>query len=316
MNYKFFSYSEPGDHLIADRLTDEINVVALESLYQYHLLPEYHYRGEMHDLYEFFYVINGNMVVSTDIGMGGTKDFNLSAGEYIIVPPNIMHAMNPDKCHSLSIAITFACNGLNDSLITLKKQKISDEQVQVINMLVKNYADNFYQKGYKDIPIKSPMKNEYAFKQLMKNELETLLILTTRMFLASDNKETKENKSATLAESVKNYVDEHFRENIKLEDIASSLGYCVGHVCHQFKKNYSMSIINYMLRRRVIEALVMFENSNVSIQQVSDTLGFDSAQYFSYIFKRFTHITPRQYQTKIRKTHIINPEYIISNAEF
>ena len=315
MDYKFFSYSEPGDHLEAELLTDEINVVALESLYQYHLLPEYHYRGEIHDLYEFFYVINGNMVVST--GEGKTaKDFNLSAGEYIIVPPNIMHAMNPDKCHSLSVAITFACNGLNDKLITLKKSKISDEQVQTINMLVKNYADNFYQKGYKDIPIKNPMKNEYAFRQLMKNELETLLILTTRMFLESDSKETNDNKSATLAESVKKYVDEHFKENIKLEDIAQSLGYCVGHVCHQFKKNYSMSIINYMLRRRIIEALVMFESSDVSIQQVSDELGFDSAQYFSYIFKRFTHITPRQYQTRIRKTHIINPEYIISNAEF
>lgn len=120
-------------------------------------------------------------------------------------------------------------------------------------------------------------------------------------------------KFVTLAESVKNYIDKHFRENIKLEDIVSSLGFYVGHISHQFKKNYSMSIINYMLRRRVIEALVMFENSNVSIQQIFDTLGLDSAQYFSYVFKGFTHITPRQFQTKIRKTHIINPEYIISS---
>ncbi len=160
------------------------------------------------------------------------------------------------------------------------------------------------------------MKNEFAFRQLEKNALENLLIYTTRMFLESDRKENSEYKSATVAEQVKKYVDKHFRENIKLDDLSSALGYCVGHICHQFKKIYSMSIINYMLRRRVIEALVMFENSDISIQQVSDSLGFDSAQYFSYIFKRFTHITPRQYQSQIRKTHIINPEYIISNAEF
>ncbi len=311
MDYRFFSYSEPGDYLQAELLTDDIEVVAIESLYQYHLSPNFHYRGETHDLYEFFYVISGNMLVSAE-----NRVYGLTAGEYIIVPPNVMHAMNPDKCHSLSVSITFSCNGLDDKLITLKKAKITDEQIQIINILVKNYADNFYQKGYKDLPIKSPMKNEYAFKQLTKNELEVLLIFSTRNFLQEQQIEKIKNKKSALSEQIKQYIELHFKERITLKNIADELGYCVGHICRQFKQTYSISIIDYMLRRRVIEAITMFEESDISIQSVSDQLGFDSSQYFSYIFKRFTHLTPRQYKTKVKKAHIINPEYFVSNAEF
>lgn len=297
-----FKYVARGEErmISAEPLYSDITVTAIESLYQYRLAPKFTHPGERHDLHEFFYVVQGNMKVIT-----GKETYYLTEGDFIIIPPNTFHSMWPNKCYSYSVSIAFSCEGLQDELTTLKIAKLSDAEKDCLNMVVKNYTNNFKEPRF-SFPAPAKLKNDFAFRQIIKNELENLLILITRDFEEQEHKE-KELLSAlnlTIAQRVKDYIEEHYKEKILLDDISHALGYSVGHLCRAFKKKNEISIVNYILLRRIQESMLMLDMGN-SLQEVSDELGFDSVQYFCKIFKRFTNITPKQYKRTAGKDHYV-----------
>ncbi|MBQ7948825.1 MAG: AraC family transcriptional regulator [Clostridia bacterium] len=297
------------DHIIeAEPLYSEVRVQAIQSLYQYRLAPDFKHPGESHDLHEFFYVMQGKMKVITRNGT-----FYLNAGDFIIVPPNLFHTMWPNKDFSFSVSICFKGEGLEDNLITMKIGKLNNAEKYCLNQIVKTYAENRLGEPNSVFPTTDEPKNDYAFRQIIKNELENLLILITRDFqlsLTAQN-ETLTQSSADIAMKTKAYIDEHFKEKLLLDDIAKELGYSVGHICRVFKKRQGLSIVNYILKRRIQEAMLLL-NKGKSLQSVSDELGFDSIQYFCKIFKRIVNITPKQYKQRSMQDHYISYDYFLS----
>ncbi len=306
---KQFKYVARGEErmIIAEPLYSEISVTAIESLYQYRLAPKFTHPGERHDLHEFFYVIQGNMKVITS-----KTTYYLTEGDFIIIPPNTFHSMWPDKCYSYSVSIAFSCEGLNDDLTTLKIAKLNQLEKDCLTSAVKNYTHNFETDRF-SFPFTSKPANEYAFRQIIKNELEKLLIFITRDFEEQEHeeKERLSEVNLSIAEKVKQYIEEHYKEKILLEEISDAIGYSVGHLSRTFKKKNEISVVNYILLRRVQEAMLMLDRGD-ALQQVSDELGFDSVQYFCKIFKRFTNITPKRYQQTAGKDHYIVYDMFVS----
>lgn len=303
MKYEYITQQGDIEILEGTELTPSITVSSITSLYQDRLTPNFNFKGEKHNLYELFYLASGKMKITTDKG-----NFSLSANEYIIIPPNVFHAMNPDKCYTVSISVTFDACGLDDELITLKTSKLDDKELLHLNTVVESYEDHFAYKWGVILPVESFMKNEYAYRQIIKNEIEILLIMITRDFLRQRNFEEKNItlNNNNIAEKIKEYVDAHYTEKLQLESIAASLGYCKEHICRVFKKKYNVSIIHYMLQQRIAKSLFLLEREDKTLQNVSDELGFDSVQYFIKTFKRFTNTTPKQYQQIAKRTHIMN----------
>ena len=303
MKYKYITQQGNIFSLKGIGLISSINVSSIASIYMDHLAPNDRFKGDTHNLYEFFYLVSGNMDVLTDRG-----NFFLSPNEFIILPPDVHHAMNPHKCYTLSISITFDAKGLNDELIALKKGKLDDQEIAHLNAVTESYEKHFAYKPGVLLPVETCLKDEYAYQQIIKNETEILLILITRDHL--NQREYTETSISpleeTLADKIKEYIDRHFNEKIQLEEIGGLLGYCKEHICRVFKKKYNMSVIGYMLQKRIERAQQMLANENVSLQRISDELGFDSMQYFIKIFKRYTSTTPRQYRLIVQRTHIMN----------
>ena len=303
MKYKYITQQGNLVSLQGTNLASSLSVTSIASVYVDRLAPNYRFKGEKHNLYELFYLVNGNMNVLTDSG-----DFFLSPNEFIILPPNVHHAMNPHKCYTISVSITFEAKGLNDELITLKKGRLDDPEMMHLNAVTECYEKHFAYKPGVLLPVETYANDEYAYQQVIKNETELLLILITRDFL-KQREYIKSNISPlgeTLADKIKAYIDDHFTEKLQLKQIGTVLGYCKEHICRAFKRKYNVSVIHYMLQRRIDRSMQLLANSEASLQNISDELGFDSMQYFIKIFKRFTNTTPRQYRRIVKRTHIMN----------
>ena len=128
--------------------------------------------------------------------------------------------MWPNNCYSYSVSIAFSCKGLNDELITLKTAKLSSLEKGCLISAVKNYTNNLNRDTIFFPFIATPSK-EYAFRQVIKNELENLLIFITRDFeeQALKEKESLSKDNFSIADQVKNYIEEHYKEKILLDDI-------------------------------------------------------------------------------------------------
>ncbi|MEG0423700.1 MAG: helix-turn-helix domain-containing protein [Erysipelotrichaceae bacterium] len=98
---------------------------------------------------------------------------------------------------------------------------------------------------------------------------------------------------------IKHYIDNHFQENITLEDLSKQTFVNKFYLSHTFKKNIGISPINYMIECRIEKAKDLLITTEYSVDQISTFIGFSSQSYFSQIFKKKTTKSPNQY----RKLH-------------
>ena len=65
-----------------------------------------------------------------------------------------------------------------------------------------------------------------------------------------------------------------------------------------FSKYNDMGFTDYINQTKVNAAIRMMEEGNHKVYEISDLLGFESAFYFSRVFKKVTGYSPRDYMNK------------------
>lgn len=99
---------------------------------------------------------------------------------------------------------------------------------------------------------------------------------------------------------IKKYVDEHFLEELTISLIAKTF-YCNETTLqHNFKKNVGVSLIEYVLQKRLSEAVNWLTISNISVSKVCEKSGFTNVSYFIYYFKKRYGVTPKKYRENLK----------------
>lgn len=98
---------------------------------------------------------------------------------------------------------------------------------------------------------------------------------------------------------MKEFIHEHFCENITLDTIASSAFLSSSYASRLFKKEMNISIMDYVLQLRMNEARKLLKDSDLQIDEISDKIGYTDSSYFTKVFRKSEGVTPSQY----RQTH-------------
>lgn len=100
---------------------------------------------------------------------------------------------------------------------------------------------------------------------------------------------------------IKKFIEEHFTENIRLQEIAEKVGYSKYHMNRMFAKSTGKTIHNYIKERRLFEAAELLSNTDDSIVDIALQVGYTSQQAFTKAFKQQFDCTPQVYRnTNIR----------------
>ena len=81
--------------------------------------------------------------------------------------------------------------------------------------------------------------------------------------------------------------------------LAAKAGYTSYHLSRKFKQEMKCSIIDYIQSSKLERAKYLLENSQTTVDEISDSLGFGTRSYFTSVFKKHTGQTPSDY----RKEH-------------
>lgn len=115
-----------------------------------------------------------------------------------------------------------------------------------------------------------------------------------------DRQETSESvRNQILAEQVRNYVREHYMDDICLQDVAGALHYSDAYFCRFFKQNFNKNFIMYLSEFRVEQAKELLADMTVNVKDVSRRVGYRDSNYFTKVFKRLTGLTPSEYRSKV-----------------
>lgn len=99
-----------------------------------------------------------------------------------------------------------------------------------------------------------------------------------------------------------NYLNTHFRD-ITLKKLAAHFGYNPNYLGDKIKHEMGHSFKELLQLRRLNIASNMIEQTNMSIGQISEYVGYDNHSSLFRLFKQILHTTPTQYRQRVTHPH-------------
>ena len=254
------------------------------------------YPTHWHNSIEIIYVLKGSLHIKID-----TDSFTLKEREVEII--------NSDESHEI--------------------QGVDDNKVLIFNI-----DPFFFEKYYKDInniffytnsnddedqngpeyeelkTILSQMLCEYVQKlEDYDEEIEELLItllyhLVNNFHYLTHEKEELKEKTDQLARyhRISKYIYNNYNNNITLKEIAKKEFLSPHYLSHEIKYATGYSFTDLINLTRIEESIKLLLDSDMSISEISDEIGFSHVRYFSKNFKYYYGCTPLQYRKKYATT--------------
>ncbi|MFD1956585.1 AraC family transcriptional regulator [Paenibacillus thailandensis] len=93
------------------------------------------------------------------------------------------------------------------------------------------------------------------------------------------------------------YVESRIDRPITIRELADRIDVTPQYLCLLFKKTMKMRPMEYVNRERINRSKeIMFLESDVRMSEVAKRVGFDSASYFSSVFRRIEGLSPEQFK--------------------
>lgn len=141
------------------------------------------------------------------------------------------------------------------------------------------------------------ISNKVETLEEIENECKDLLNCA---FNAIDVRKT--NKMQHIINQVCDYVAENYSDsNLSSAQIADSINLSTRYLTKIFLENMSVSLTNYITNYRIEKSKEYLINTNLSIKEIVEKIGWINLKYFYTIFKKVTGVTPGDFRASGRK---------------
>ncbi len=96
------------------------------------------------------------------------------------------------------------------------------------------------------------------------------------------------------------YIDKHFTENFSMEELAAACRISESRLYHLFKKELGTTPTKYRNTLRIEHAALDLRIAGLTIDEIAEKNGFNSAAYFRETFKTETGLSPTEYRRMAR----------------
>ena len=97
------------------------------------------------------------------------------------------------------------------------------------------------------------------------------------------------------------YIALHIDEKLSLSELASRIGYTDYYLSRKFREETGVGIGDYIKSAKIEKAKMLLESTEMSIQEICDTLSFGTRSFFAQSFKEIAGIPPAQYRKQNQK---------------
>ena len=115
-----------------------------------------------------------------------------------------------------------------------------------------------------------------------------------------NGKTVPKTKTDKKIERILNYIDVNYNEAITLDYLSQYFLLNKYDFCRQIREYTGLTFSKYLTQVRINAACELLETTNSSIIDISYRVGFNSASYFSVVFKQHKNISPNDYRAMHR----------------
>lgn len=112
----------------------------------------------------------------------------------------------------------------------------------------------------------------------------------------SSVRDQRESEAIRPIRIAKEYVHQHFKEQITLEDVCSAIGFSASYFSTIFKRESGEGFSKYLTRVRIERAKALLQDTNLSVVEICQEVGYSDLKHFTSTFKKMTSLNPGQYR--------------------
>lgn len=96
--------------------------------------------------------------------------------------------------------------------------------------------------------------------------------------------------------AVIHYIDNSYRQNITLKELAEQAEITPEYLCKVFKKYMNLRPFEYLTKKRIQEAKTLLAQTNIPVATVGKMVGYEDKSYFGYVFKKYEKVSPTEFR--------------------
>jgi AraC-like DNA-binding protein len=251
-----------------------------------------------HDTYEIYYLYSGDRYYFIK-----DKSYHIQRGDLVLIKPYDVHCTT-----------NFSKSGYDRFLINVKKSYLD-------GLLELSGGINLFECFEKDIHVVKlnpqeqsyienlllAMLSEYCSDNLgheyfLKTSLVQLLIFASRYSgqMIDDSQSYVSAVHKTVSE-VAAYINNNYKEDITLESISDKFFISPFYFSRTFKRVTGVAFTEYLSGIRIKEAKRLISNTDMSMSDIAESVGYKSSTHFGRTFKSMIGMSPSTYKRISRK---------------
>ncbi|WP_340017064.1 AraC family transcriptional regulator [Paenibacillus sp. FSL K6-1318] len=264
-----------------------------------HTGDQFNFAAHWHDEVELV-VVNGK---SARIGVNDHIR-ELGQGDVLMIKPGDVHCFLPGTEH-LTI-ILFRLELLTGSFTTEVEIQDLGELFNKTTVIPSDAGSRNNLVQYIDAIIAEKKNRKPGYRWLMVSRLYDLMVLLLRTKppvtdqLTSVGWPCTSSKKFEFLESVCEYLEDHYAEPIKLEQVAEHIKFSKFHVCKLFKEIKGVTLMEYLNHFRIIKSEWALLFRQDSILDIAIGHGFNNVNSYNRLFKKYNDCTPSEFRKKHR----------------
>ena len=249
------------------------------------------WRYEIHDhsAIEILLTLEGMVTYTIE-----DKVYQVRKGEILIIPQDTAHSLTMEEGSSRYLYLFEP-----DAIMTMRDIKSmaiyfnkpfhlrdgSDAHVRIRELLLR--AKDLYEK-------RELMWNTACYSCILR-----VYATLGQRYLSGIRLRTADNMrnmDSEVINAVMTYINNHYREELSLENVAGFAGFSRYYFSRSFKKQTGYSFKDYLCQKRLQVAMDLLIRTNRSMRDVAIESGFGSVATFNRVFREKKGCTPTQYR--------------------
>lgn len=196
------------------------------------------------------------------------------------------------------------CSNIIDAIFNKmsndKKLRLDDIKSQCLNILL---------SGIRKMSVTQVQLNEFIGENIMSlgsfsrfktlKQLKDWLINTIKIIIELKMADKKIITKDTITK-VKEYLKEHYSDNINLSELSEKFYINPYYLSHLFKEKTGDTYLSFLTNIRINKAMELLKETDFRIYEICEMVGYSDVNYFSKLFDKFVGFKP----SKFRKNHL------------
>ena len=266
--------------------------------YHYHYPENMQFFGtHWHEEAEFTYISGGMGSYIIDSQVCPLKE-----GDIVLIGPNLLHSgkmtgESPFVTDVFVFRLSLLDSSIPDAVTVRYVTPLLKGEVRMPAVI--HPEDPGYEELKKSLfAIKQALEEKPAAFELSIKEqlLHFFLILYQNSYIYTQNITGKTHENEEKIRQVLDFIQEHFREVITIEQLADQIGFSSCHFMNLFKKYTGTTCTGFISQCRLNAAARELQESDSPVLTIAYNAGYNNISYFNRAFKKQFGMTPGEFR--------------------